>query len=114
MGVYIDDNELAITTRAKTIRLDMNKKVDNSLNYKINQFIKHNELLAKHKIKTRLVNCCSNISMETIFMNIENSKTNKTHKFVLNLTQILDLRSSNKHVAFQNLLIYYTRKNIKQ
>ena len=38
MGVYIDDNELAITTRAKTIRLDMNKKVDNSLNYKINQF----------------------------------------------------------------------------
>ena len=52
--------------------------------------------------------------METIFMNIENSKTNKTHKFVLNLTQILDLRSSNKHVAFQNLLIYYTRKNIKQ
>ena len=52
--------------------------------------------------------------METIFMNTENSKTNEPHKFVLNLTQRLDLRSSNKHVAFQNLSIYYTWKNIRQ
>ena len=46
--------------------------------------------------------------METIFMNTENSKTNEPHKFVINLSQILDLGSSNKHVAFQNLSIYYT------
>ena len=38
--------------------------------------------------------------METIFMNTENSKMNEPHKFVLNLSKRLDLRSSNKHVAF--------------
>ena len=42
--------------------------------------------------------------METVFMNVQNSKTNEPHKFVLNLSQRLDLRSSNKHVALQNLL----------
>ena len=31
--------------------------------------------------------------METIFMNTENSKTNEPHKFVLDLSQELDLRS---------------------
>ena len=46
-------------------------------------------------------------------MNTENSKTNEPHKFVLNLSQILDLRSSNKHVALQNLSIYYTWENIR-
>ena len=51
--------------------------------------------------------------MEIIFMKTENSKTNEPHKFVLNLSQRLDLRSSNKHVALQNLSIYYTWKNIK-
>ena len=45
-------------------------------------------------------------------MNTENSKTNKPHKFVLNLSQRLDLRSSNKLVALQNLSIYFTSKNI--
>ena len=52
--------------------------------------------------------------METIFMNTEISKTNKLHKFVLNLSQRLYLRSSNKHAALQNLSIYYTWKNIKK
>ena len=52
--------------------------------------------------------------METILMNAKNSKTNEPHKFVLNLSQRLDLRSSNKHVALQNLSIYYTWKNIGQ
>ena len=32
-------------------------------------------------------------------MNTENSKTNEPHKFVLNLSQRLDLRGSNKHVT---------------
>ena len=35
--------------------------------------------------------------MEMIFMNMENSKMNKPHKFVFNLLQRLDLRSSNKN-----------------
>ena len=39
--------------------------------------------------------------METIFMNTENSKTNEPHKFVLNLSQGLDLRISTKHIALQ-------------
>ena len=52
--------------------------------------------------------------METIFMNTENDKTNGPHKFVLNLSQRLDLRSSNTHVGFQNLSVYYTWKNIRK
>ena len=46
--------------------------------------------------------------MEKIFMNMENSITNEPHKFFLNLSQRLDLKSSNKHVALQNVTIYYT------
>ena len=52
--------------------------------------------------------------METIFMNTGNSKTDEPHKFVLNLPQRLDLRSSNKYVAIQKSSIYHTWKNIKQ
>ena len=40
--------------------------------------------------------------METILINTENSKTNEPHKFAPNLSQTLDLRSSNKYVALQN------------
>ena len=47
-------------------------------------------------------------------MNKENRKENEPHKFVLNLSQRLDLRSSNKHVALQKLSIYYTWKNIRK
>ena len=47
-------------------------------------------------------------------MNTGNRKTNEHYKFVLNLSQRLDLRSSNKHVAPQNLSIYYTWKNIRK
>ena len=52
--------------------------------------------------------------METIFMNTENSKANEPHKFVLNLSQKLGLRSSDKYVALQNLSIYCTWKNIRK
>ena len=47
-------------------------------------------------------------------MNTENSKTNEPHKFVLNLSQRLEFRSSDKHVSLQNLSIYYTCKNIRK
>ena len=46
--------------------------------------------------------------METILRNTENNKTNEPHKFIPNFSQRLDLISSNKHVALQNLSIYYT------
>ena len=52
----------------------------------------------------------SQLCMETIFMDLENSKTNEPHKCVLNLSQRLDLKSSNKHIALENLSIYYTWK----
>ena len=46
-------------------------------------------------------------------MNTENNKTNQSHKFVLNLSQKLDLRSLNRNVS-QNLFIYYTWKNVSK
>ena len=36
--------------------------------------------------------------MEAIFINTKNSKTNEPHQFVLNLSQILDLKSSNTYL----------------
>ena len=47
-------------------------------------------------------------------MNTEKSKTNEPHKFVLNSFQRLDLRSSDKQVALQNVSIYYTQKNTRK
>ena len=44
----------------------------------------------------------------------EHRKHNEPHIFALNLPQRLDLRSSNKHVALQNLCIYYTSQNIRK
>ena len=46
-------------------------------------------------------------------MNIENSKRNEPHKFVLNLSQRLDLRSSNKYAALKNYL-FITRKTVQE
>ena len=45
---------------------------------------------------------------------MESNKTNEPHKFVLNLSERLDLRSSNKFVAFQKLSVYCTWKNIRK
>ena len=47
-------------------------------------------------------------------MSTEHGKTNEANKFVLNLSQRLDLRSSYKHVALQNLSICYPWKNIRR
>ena len=51
--------------------------------------------------------------MDTIFMNLENSKTSKPHVLTLKLTNKLDLKLDNKVIAISNLSIYYTLKNIK-
>ena len=51
--------------------------------------------------------------METIFMNNENSKTNESHRFKLDLTDKLNLKNPNKNMALPNFSIYYTWKNIK-
>ena len=47
-------------------------------------------------------------------MNTENGKANEQHNAFLNLSQRLDLRSSDKHAALQKLSTYYTWKNIRQ
>ena len=46
-------------------------------------------------------------------MNSENSKTSKQNVLVLKLTDKLDLRNGEKFIAFSNLSIYYTWKNVK-
>ena len=51
--------------------------------------------------------------MDTIFMNSENGKNSKSYILILKLTQKTDLRRSEISVAFSNLSIYYTWKNIK-
>ena len=49
-----------------------------------------------------------------MFMNMENSKMNEPRKFVLNLSQKLNLRSSSEHVTLQNFSIYHTWKDIRK
>ena len=51
--------------------------------------------------------------METIFMNTHNSKTNKPHRFKLDLADKFNIKNPKKNNALVNLSIYYTWKNIK-
>ena len=51
--------------------------------------------------------------MDTIFMNSENNKTFNSHRLLLNLSDKIDLKKSDRFVALSNLSMYYTWKNIK-
>ena len=51
--------------------------------------------------------------MDTIFMNLENTKTSEPHILKLKLTDKLDLRVDKKVIAFKDFSIYYTWNNIK-
>ena len=46
--------------------------------------------------------------MDTIFMNSENDKTRDPHRLLLNLSDKINLKRSDKYVALSNLSIYYT------
>ena len=46
-------------------------------------------------------------------MSTRKSKTNEPHRFILSLTDKLNLKNPNKNIALGNLRIYYTWKNIK-
>ena len=46
-------------------------------------------------------------------MNTLNSKKSEPNKFIYQLTDKLNLKNPNKHMALANLSIYYTWKNIK-
>ena len=55
----------------------------------------------------------SHYKMETIFINTENSKTNESHRFKLDLADKRYLKNPKKNFVLVNLSIYYTWKNIK-
>ena len=47
-------------------------------------------------------------------MNFENSKTSHLHRLLLNLSDKINLKRSDKYVDLSNLSIYYAWKNIKK
>ena len=47
-------------------------------------------------------------------MNSKNSKTSHPHRLLLNLTDKISLKRSDKYVALSNLSIYNTLENIKK
>ena len=51
--------------------------------------------------------------MDTIFMNSKNSRTSDPHRLLLNLTDKINLKRKDNHVAFSNLRICYALKNMK-
>ena len=52
--------------------------------------------------------------MNTIFMNSENSETSDCHRLLLNLTDKINLKRSDKYIALINLSIYFIWKNVKK
>ena len=46
--------------------------------------------------------------MDTIFMNPKKSKTSDPHSLLLNFSEKINLKRSDKYVALSNLSIYYT------
>ena len=48
--------------------------------------------------------------MDTIFMNSWDGKISDPHRLLLNLSDKMNLKISNKYVALSNLGIYYTLK----
>ena len=51
--------------------------------------------------------------MDAIFANSENSKTSDPHRLLLNLSDKINLKRSDKYIALSNLSIYYKWKNKK-
>ena len=47
-------------------------------------------------------------------MSCDNSKTSDSHRLLLNLSDEINLKRSDKYVALSNLSIYYTWKNIEK
>ena len=52
--------------------------------------------------------------MNTIFMNSGNNKTSPPHRLLLNFSDKINLKRSDKYVALSNLSIYYAWKIIKK
>ena len=52
--------------------------------------------------------------MDTVSLNSKSIKTSNPHRLLLNLSDKINLKRSNKYVASSNLSIYYKWKNIKK
>ena len=52
--------------------------------------------------------------MDTIFIDSDNSRTSDRHRLLLNLSDKINLKRSDKYVALSNLSIYCAWKNIKK
>ena len=55
-----------------------------------------------------------NTKVNTILMNSKNSKTSDPHRLSLNLTDKINLKTSDDYIALSSLSINYTQKNIKK
>ena len=53
------------------------------------------------------------LKMEKIFMNTLNNRTNESNRFIYQFADKLNLKNPNKNIAFANLSIYCTWRNIK-
>ena len=119
--MHIGDNKLAITTKPKNFHFDLLKYTGISLKHEICYIKKNNDLLAEHTIKNEIIQLFSRYNHRNDIHWHRNSKTIDSHKVVLNLSQQLDLRSSNKHVALQTCLLItlgkikdnITKRNLK-
>ena len=60
-------------------KFDLPKNVDKNLKHEIEFIIKRNESSAECKIKNEIDHYWLNVSMEMVFMNTENNKTNEQH-----------------------------------
>ena len=52
--------------------------------------------------------------MDTIFMNSKSSKTSDPDRIFLNLTDKINLKTSDKYVALSDLSIYHTWENTEK
>ena len=107
---------MIVITDPKTFcfSFDYPKDVDENLKREIEFIIKSNTNLAEKKIKNETEQLLLKYKQGNNIHEHGNSETSQPHKFILSLSQRLDLRKSDKYVALQNLPIYYTWKNIRQ
>ena len=55
-----------------------------------------------------------NAKMNTIYMNCNTTKISDPHRPLLNLTEKINLKKSDKYIALSYLSIHHTWKNIKE
>ena len=71
---------------------DADENLKHEAEFTIRFIIKRNESLAENKKKNDIEKLLLKCTLEMIFMNTENSKTNESQKCFLNLSKILDLK----------------------